>query len=161
MIRIKWHSLPVHPISYCLALLLSFSSLNAQDLDGAKLYRSNCSSCHDIEERLTGPPLKGARERVPQEDGWIYDWVRNSQKVIQSGDAYAVSIYKEYNETKMQAFPTLTNEDIDAILEYADNWTPPVKAVAEVAAEADTSDPSDYVLVIWISLIILIIGIIV
>ena len=46
------------------------------------------------------------------------------------------------------------------ILDYADNWTPPVKAVAAVSAEEDTADPSDYVLVIWISLILLIIGII-
>jgi len=162
MIKNKWLQGPIYTLGICLIFFLSFASLKAQELDGAKLYRSNCSSCHAIEDRLTGPPLKGARDRAPKEDGWIYKWVKNSQKVIQSGDAYAVALYKEYNETKMQAFPTLSNEEIDAILDYADNYTPPVKVAAETAvAQEAQSDPSDYSLVIWVFLITLIAGIIV
>ena len=127
MINSVWRILPIFSVLIFLTTLLP--NINAQDLDGLKLYRSNCSSCHDIIDRLTGPPLKGARERVPEGD-WIYSWVKNSSKVIQSGDQYAVKIYKEYNETKMQAFPALSNEEIDAILDYADNWIPPVKSTA-------------------------------
>jgi len=127
MINSVWRFLPIFSVLVILSALMP--NVNAQELDGAKLYRSNCSSCHDIVDRLTGPPLKGARERVPEGD-WIYRWVKNSSKLIQAGDKYAVEIYKEYNETKMQAFPALSNEEIDAILDYAENWTPPVKSTA-------------------------------
>ena len=58
-------------------------------LDGAKLYRSNCSSLYAIEDHLTGPRA-GALVIELQRDGWIASGLRNSQKVIQSGDAYAV-----------------------------------------------------------------------
>ena len=136
-------------------------NINAQDLDGSKLYRSNCSSCHDIIDRLTGPPLKGARERVPEGD-WIYSWVKNSSKVIQSGDQYAVKIYKEYNETKMQAFPALSNEEIDAILDYADSWTAPVKSTANADlgdGAKEESNSKTYIIIAWVAIILLVIGI--
>jgi cytochrome c2 len=160
MINSMWRFLPVFSIVFFLTILLP--NINAQDLDGAKLYRSNCSSCHDITDRLTGPPLKGARERAPEGD-WIYSWVKNSSKVIQSGDAYAVKIYKEYNETKMQAFPALSNEEIDAILDYADNWTPPVKSVANIDAGDGAKEESNskmYIIIAWVVIVLLVIGVI-
>ncbi len=79
MIKSVWRFLPIFSVLIFLTTLLP--NINAQDLDGSKLYRSNCSSCHDITDRLTGPPLKGARERVPEGD-WIYSWIKNSSKVI-------------------------------------------------------------------------------
>jgi len=155
-----WRFLPIFSVLIILTTLLP--NINAQDLDGSKLYRSNCSSCHDIIDRLTGPPLKGARERVPEGD-WIYSWVKNSQKIIKSGDPYAVKVYKEYNETKMQAFPALSNEEIDAILDYADSWTAPVKSTANTNLADGANEESNsktYIIIAWVAIILLVIGII-
>ncbi|MDX2283268.1 MAG: c-type cytochrome [Bacteroidia bacterium] len=111
-------------------VLLSFlllGTLLAQGQDvaaGEKLFNANCKSCHAVDKKVIGPALQGWKDRVPG-DGWIYKWVRNSTEVIKSGDAYANQIYKEYNGTLMTAFPQLSDGDIDNIMAWVDNYTPP------------------------------------
>ena len=85
-------------------------------MQGEKLFKGNCAACHDVFKKTVGPALAGATERVPEGD-WIYDWVRNSRKMIEAGDPYAVGLYNEYQQP-MTAMPYLTNEDIDAIFDY-------------------------------------------
>ena len=43
--------------------------------------------------------------------------MKNSQKVIQSGDEYAVNLYNEYNKTLMTSFD-FSDEELISILEY-------------------------------------------
>ena len=69
---------------------------------------------------LTGPALGGVEERWENKED-LYAWIRNSQSVIKGGNAYAISIYKEYNESVMTTFPTLTDEEIDEVLKYIDS----------------------------------------
>ena len=83
--------------------------------DGQKLFKANCAKCHRPDSKLTGPALKGWKSRVPGGD-WVYRWVNNSQKVIESGDEYAAKVFKEYNGTPMDPNPQLSNADVDAIL---------------------------------------------
>ena len=40
--------------------------------------------------------------------------------MIKAGDAQAVAIWEEYNKTAMNAFPQLSNQDIDNIIAYTD-----------------------------------------
>jgi hypothetical protein len=88
--------------------------------NGEKLFRANCSACHKAnDQKLTGPGLKGVLSRIPEGD-WKYDWVHNSAAVIKSGDMYAKKICNENGGSMQTAFPGLTNEEIDAILEFAD-----------------------------------------
>jgi len=89
------------------------------DPHGKELFKANCAVCHSVsEERLIGPGLKGVLDRIPAGD-WKYDWVHNSSKLIKDGDAYAKKVFNE-NEGLMQTpFAYLSNEDIDAILKYA------------------------------------------
>lgn len=47
----------------------------------------------------------------------LRDWIMNSQKVIQSGDEYAVALYNEYNKTQMPAF-SFSEEDLTQLIEY-------------------------------------------
>ena len=83
---------------------------------------------------------------------WLYSWVKNSPALIKSGDAKAVALYEQYNKVAMQAFPTLSNEDIDDILAYVDAEAQRIeeeKNATQVAAggagEGDPlSDPSIY-----------------
>lgn len=82
---------------------------------GKKLYKNNCTQCHAINEVVIGPALKNVHERRPKE--WLINWIRNSQKVIASGDEYAVALYEEYNKTVMTAYP-FSDEEITSILAY-------------------------------------------
>ena len=102
-------------------LLLPFGfSVQAQS-DGATLFKNNCAQCHNknMKSKSTGPALGGVQERW-EDQGLLYDWIRNSQAVIASGDEYAVSLFNKYNKSVMTSFPQLTDEDIDALLAYVD-----------------------------------------
>lgn len=87
--------------------------------DGKALFQTNCASCHHPTNPMTGPALKGALARVPNKQ-WIYDYVHNSAKVIQSGDEYALKVYKNNGSVAMTQFPNLSNEEIDAIMNYCE-----------------------------------------
>ena len=95
---------------------------------GEKLYNSNCTQCHAINEVVIGPALKGIEER--RERPWLLSWIKNSQKVIESGDEYAVALYEEYKKTAMPSYP-FTDAEIISVLEYIDVAS---KVVPQVAA---------------------------
>ena len=107
-------------LSFFLFFILS-SSLFAQDLEmGENLFKTNCSSCHYLgpeEKKLIGP---GLSDEIFEEYSveWLYDWIRNSSEVIESGDKQAIAIYEQYNKAVMTAFPHFTDTDIDNILAY-------------------------------------------
>ncbi|AXT51436.1 cytochrome C [Aquimarina sp. BL5] len=91
---------------------------------GEALFKSLCAACHKRYKKMTGPALFGVTEKHDRE--WLYSWIKNSAAMIASGDAAAVAIYEEYNKTAMNAFPQLTNADIDNILAYVSvPYTPP------------------------------------
>jgi hypothetical protein len=68
--------------------------------------------------------------------------VHNSSALISSGDKYANEVYGKWNKTAMTAFPQLSNEDIDAIVEYVNSVKPEVgpkpTAGGEVAEQDNT-----------------------
>ena len=87
---------------------------------GEALFKANCAACHKLYKRATGPALFGVGDKYDRD--WLYRWIKNSQELIQSGDAQAVAIFEEYNQLVMTAFPQLSNEDIDNIIAYT--YTP-------------------------------------
>jgi mono/diheme cytochrome c family protein len=90
---------------------------------GEKLFKQNCASCHKPDKTMTGPALKGARERWAKSGGDIHAWVRNSLGYLKTHprDAYAQALFKEFNGSIMTP-NAVSEEDIDAILDYADNY---------------------------------------
>lgn len=97
------------------------TSLTDEAKLGKVIFRNNCASCHDrnMTSDLTGPALKGVSERwasYPKED--LYNWVRNSEKLIAAKHPRALEIAKAWDNDKMNSFEHLSNEDITNILEY-------------------------------------------
>jgi len=127
----------LHRLSLSLFLFfILLSSSFSQDLEiGENLFKNNCSSCHYLgpeEKKLIGP---GLSDEIFEEYSieWLYDWIRNSSEVIESGDKQAVAIYEEYNKAVMTAFPYFSDADIDNILAY-------IKEGPSEEVVADTAD---------------------
>ena len=129
---------------FTVIFLLSFSlNISAQEIDIAKgksLFNANCASCHKLNKKLIGPALRGVSAKYDKE--WLYSWIKNSAALIKSGDDQAVAIYEEYNKVAMNAFPQLSNEDIDNILAYSDYVPEPVVSAASADAVSDSSNSS-------------------
>ena len=99
--------------------------------NGESLFKGNCTVCHAIDEVIIGPALRDVHERRNQE--WIYAFIKNSQKVIKSGDEYAVELYNQYNKTLMTSFD-FSDEELNAILTYIKDESS--KEVQVVVADA-------------------------
>ncbi len=101
---------------------------------GEELFVSNCKVCHSVHEQVIGPALKNVYERRSVE--WILNYVPDAQKVIDSGDEYAVNLFKQFNGVLMTPFPNLKEDQILNILAYiqAETIKGPPPPAAEVAA---------------------------
>ena len=97
-------------------------------VQGKALFNSNCAACHKLDDKMTGPALRGVSAK--HDKNWLYDWIHDSSAVIASGDAEAVKLFDENNKAVMTPFPQLSNTDIDNILAYTDtvieNVKPPI-----------------------------------
>ncbi len=82
---------------------------------GDALFKGNCAQCHAVHDVVVGPALSGVRKRRPEP--WLRTWVRNSGKLIASGDEYAVKIYNQYQKQEMPRFQ-LSDKEISQILDY-------------------------------------------
>ena len=128
---------------FLISLIISLSSLSgfAQEADvqaGKKLFNANCAACHKLNKKAVGPALKGVSAKYERE--WLYSWIKNSAAMIKDGDPQAVAVWEEYNKVAMNAFPLLSNADIDNILAYTD-YTPPAPVASAVTQQtAATSD---------------------
>ncbi len=90
---------------------------------GKALFKANCANCHakNMKSKLTGPALGGVEGRwadYPRED--LYDWIRNSQKMIAEGHPRATELWNEWQPTIMNNYPNLTDAEIESILDYID-----------------------------------------
>jgi len=152
-------------LSFFIALVISSSAWAQADAiptdpeiisSGENLFNQNCAACHRIDQRLIGPALQNIYDR--RDIAWIQAFVKNSQKVIASGDEYAVNLYEEYSNMMMTPFD-FSDEEILSILAYVKNQTdaPPPEAatetVTDIPGEAQGT-PSKYLNIIFIGLLI-------
>ena len=140
--RISTTSTGLLHASFAFLLLLATTASQGQaDKElygkGKKLFTGNCASCHkpDVKSSTPAPPLKGAKAKWGDK-GDIYSWVKNSQGYLKSGNAMAVAIFGEYKG--IMTPNAVSNEEIDAILYYADNYIPPPKKVDPSTADGPT-----------------------
>jgi len=124
------------PFVSAFGFLLFTCNICLAELDGKKLFRQNCASCHKLDKDMTGPALSGVEERVPQPAReWIVKWVRNNVAVRKSGDEYANKIYEEWDGEAMNTFPIISDEEIFAILDYIKDPSLFEPVTAEVSPE--------------------------
>ena len=106
---------------------------------GKAVFNANCKTCHKLDQKYIGPALRGATDR--NDAKWVKTWIKNSQAVIASGDAYAVALYKEYNNSVMPSYAFLSDAELDGVLAYIEYGDKADAAAA--AAPADGSAPTD------------------
>ena len=82
---------------------------------GDALFKNNCAQCHAVGEQVVGPALGGLLKRQPM--SWILPWVKNSSKVVASGDEYAIALFNKYNKQQMPSF-ALSDKEITSIVVY-------------------------------------------
>jgi mono/diheme cytochrome c family protein len=89
---------------------------NPEILYGRQLFRQQCASCHSIYHESYGPALGSVTKRLPK--AWLIPFVRNSQKVIEGGDPYALPLFNSFNHRIMVSMDFLNDEQINSILTY-------------------------------------------
>tara|TARA_B100001175_G_C19509776_1_gene643028 strand:+ start:1482 stop:2804 length:1323 start_codon:yes stop_codon:yes gene_type:complete len=137
--------------------LFSIFFLFAQEADvqaGKKLFNANCASCHKLNKKAVGPALKGVSAKYDRE--WLYSWIKNSSAMIKDGDPQAIAVWEEYNKVAMNAFPMLSNADIDNILAYSDYTPPAPVAVASNQQPASSSGTSNDLILVALTLVFII-----
>ncbi len=145
------------PILFSFLLLLFVSSKADAQPNGEELFKANCSSCHAIGSQLIGPDLTGVTKRRPMD--WIVKWVHSPQAMIASGDAYSKAIFEKFNKTPMTAFPQLKEDEITAIVNYAEaaaKAAPAANAGASNAIGAPAPEPeTNWLLILSLAAIVL------
>jgi mono/diheme cytochrome c family protein len=94
---------------------------------GDALFKGNCAQCHAVNEQVVGPALGGITKRRPI--SWILPWIKNSSKVVASGDDYAVALYNKFNKQQMPSF-ALSDKEITSIVAYITSEEGKTAAVA-------------------------------
>jgi mono/diheme cytochrome c family protein len=123
-------------------LLAAKSSFAAPDVaKGKSLYEANCTTCHKVHEKYTGPALYDAGKRWSSETNLI-KWIKNSQAFLKTGDAYATKLYKEYNNSVMPAHEFLSDDDVRSILAYVQTVPKPVAPVVADGAGGVAAEPT-------------------
>ncbi|MCC9166117.1 c-type cytochrome [Pontibacter harenae] len=87
---------------------------------GEALFKNNCASCHSAgSDVVVGPGLQGVTQR--RSTSWLQSWIKNSQALIQSGDAQAVAIYNEYDKQAMPSFAAFSDDEVNSILAFIES----------------------------------------
>ena len=146
--------------------LLSFTyNIHAQEGDatiGEGIFKANCAACHFPHKDMTGPALKGSRERWIENSSEenFYKWVKNSQSVIKSGDAYANKLFADNGKSVMTP-QAVSDEQIDHIFAYVEGFDPDAGGGGDVATNVGPIDkPEESNMMWWImaGLLLLVIG---
>ncbi len=113
------------------------NSAFAEGVDGEKVFKANCASCHKPDKKFVGPALKGVQGRWEENSSVenMYSWIKNSQKYVKSsGDVYAKQVLADYNGSIMTS-QSVSDEEIVALLEYVEGYAPKEKVAAPTVGE--------------------------
>ena len=80
---------------------------------GAEVFKLKCSACHQLDQRIVGPPLRGVTKRRRPE--WIMNMILNATEMVQK-DPMARKLLSLYYVPMTPQNPT--KEEARAVLEY-------------------------------------------
>lgn len=95
-----------------------YSTADQEPSKGGQLFNNYCVQCHALDKDKIGPKLQGAMAHWDNDTARIAAFIRNAKQTIDAGDPRAVKIANDYNHALMTPMPHLSDEDINAILEY-------------------------------------------
>jgi cytochrome c oxidase cbb3-type subunit 3 len=123
-------------------LLFGFTAANAQ---GEGLFKQKCNTCHMVDKGSTGPLLKGVKAKWNDagEGPMLYEWVKNSQALIQSGKSKLAKEIEGFSPTAMPP-QQVTDAEVDQILDYIDSYVPPTPTVDTPGAPVEVKLVPDY-----------------
>ena len=145
-------------------------------VNGEKLFKANCASCHKItEEVLAAPGLKGIDQRWAGKDALLIKWIQNPQAAAGTGDAYVKGLVDKYvSQFGWMAAQAVDEAEIKDIMAYVKSGGGAGGADAGAAAAAadkcpkiedqimeeygDSEDSSTLIWLIIIGVILAIIG---
>jgi len=134
--------------------VLIVSATQAQDVvEGRKIFKDKCSSCHQLDRNSTGPALTAKLNEL--DEAWAIKWIRNWKALVDAGDKQAIEATK-FSPSEMSTFPTLTDEQIKSVIAYAKAGEPKKAEVAGSGAAAAGSDEVSSFSIAGIALIIII-----
>lgn len=88
---------------------------------GKMLFFQRCASCHHVLKDGTGPALMGFEERGPWADRKnLYKWIRNPSEFLRK-NSYTKALKEKYGSV-MTAFPDITDEEVDHIVEFINDY---------------------------------------
>ena len=89
---------------------------------GESMFKSFCSACHTISKgKLIGPDLADVHLR--RTETWLYEFIAGSQAMVKKGDATAVALFNEFNQSVMPDAP-FSAEEIKTIVFYIKTQSP-------------------------------------
>jgi mono/diheme cytochrome c family protein len=104
---------------------------------GEALFKNNCAACHATsEEVVVGPGLKNVHTR--RANPWLISWIKNSSKLIQSGDKQAVEVFNKFNKQQMPSF-AFSDAEINSIISYLKSESSKVASVAANKTDDNTT----------------------
>jgi nitrate reductase gamma subunit len=148
--------------------LFILSAPNSFSQDGEALFQQHCGVCHAMTSKdLVGPGMAGVADRRSEE--WLTEWILNPMKMVEGGDEQAVEVYEKFNQVPMPAFEHLSEDDINALVQYIQTAeeVPQTAGVAVASSNeaagnttaTDTNNNTSWVFWTLIGLIALLFGI--
>lgn len=124
--------------------------------EGMSLFKANCTSCHAIDRKLTGPALANSWNNWDSEEKLIR-WIRNSQELVKSGDPYAVKLFNEYNQSVMTSFLQLNEDQVINIIDYLraatdKTWPPSAAPTVDAGTEGEATSSGSHNTMLYILL---------
>ena len=119
-------------------ILVGFVSINhASAADGKTVFKQNCAVCHALtDQKITGPGLKGIADRAPKGD-WLFNWIKNNDKLRKSGESYANKIYAANGNATMSVMEgVISDEEIKATI-------PSSFEIKSQRSQLNTTQPDD------------------
>lgn len=110
-----------------LSLLIAvFVAPNLSANNGQSLFKQNCSACHKVDVKVIGPALKGVKAKWVEADEAtnLIKWVQNAPELFKSGTSQLAKDIWNFSPSEMTVQSHLSEEDINQIFDYVENYVP-------------------------------------